>query len=101
MPQLILTANAVRDLENHREYIREHNAAAAKRLAHEIIGSLKSIAQHPYVGRCIDEMPLEYRQWVIEYGKTGFIASYRVEQNAVVVLSIKHQKQEIQLPSGN
>lgn len=37
-------------------------------------------------------MPDEYREWVIDFGDNGYVARYRLDQEAVTILTVRHQK---------
>ena len=54
---------------------------------------LKIIAQHPEIGRPAEEMDPEYREWLISFGDSGYIALYRYDGNTAVVLAVRHQKE--------
>jgi hypothetical protein len=38
-------------------------------------------------------MPNEFREWMIDYGDTGYIVRYRVDAVTVVILSVRNQKE--------
>ncbi len=93
MPQLIFTPGALRDLKRLREYLRPRNPIAARRAAEVISRSLNSLVERPQVGRPVDDLPQEYRDWPIDFGDSGYLALYRIEGADVVVLAVKHQRE--------
>jgi plasmid stabilization system protein ParE len=93
MPKLIYAPSAVRDLQRLREFLRLKNPAAAKRAGETISQALQVLRQQPQIGRPADEMPDEYRQWVIDFGNSGYVALYRFDGDHVTVLAIRHQKE--------
>jgi len=85
---------ALRDLERLREFLRPRNPAAAKRAVAAMIKSVQVLGHHPHIGRPIDDMPDEYREWLIDFGDSGYVARYRHDGgDLVIVLAIRHQKE--------
>lgn len=93
MPQVRFTPAAVKDLQRLREFLRSKNASAAKRASAAIIKSIQRLAQHPELGRPAEEMDVEYRELLIDFGGSGYVALYHFEQDNVTVLAIRHQKE--------
>jgi plasmid stabilization system protein ParE len=38
-------------------------------------------------------MDNEYRDWIIDFGDSGYVARYRVDPQFVSVLAVRHQKE--------
>lgn len=93
MPSVKFTPAALGDLVRLREFLRPRNPAAAKRAAQAIIKAIQLLEQHPQIGRPIEEMALEYRELLIDFGESGYVALYRYESDQVTVLSLRHQKE--------
>ncbi|MBB3192334.1 type II toxin-antitoxin system RelE/ParE family toxin [Halomonas cerina] len=93
MPQVIFAPAALRDLERLREFLRPKNPAAAERAAKSIIQGIQELGKFPNIGRPIEELPEEYREWLIDFGDSGYIARYRLDGDTVVVLAVRHQKE--------
>ena len=93
MPQVIFSPAAVRDLERLREFLRPKNPAAAERAATAIIQGIQELGKFPHIGRPIGDLPEEYRDWLIDFGDSGYIARYHLDGEAAVVLAIRHQRE--------
>ena len=93
MSQVILSTNAVRNLDRLQDFLREKSPATSRRMAQAIKKTLKTLIDHPQIGHVIDEMPDDYREIVIKFGKSGYLARYRfdVDTDTVIILAIKHQ----------
>jgi plasmid stabilization system protein ParE len=35
----------------------------------------------------------EFRDWIIDFGDTGYVARYSVDQQSVIILAVRHQKE--------
>lgn len=99
MPQVIFAPAALRDLQRLREFLRRKNPAAAKRAANSLIAAVQSLAQHPQIGRPIEEADeiaetgALHRELPIDFGGSGYVALYRLEGEFVTVLALRHQKE--------
>ncbi|WP_048307824.1 type II toxin-antitoxin system RelE/ParE family toxin [Halomonas sp. PR-M31] len=93
MSQVIFAPAALRDLERLREFLRPKNPAAAERAATAIIQGIQALAELPRIGRPVDDLPEEFRDWLIDFGDSGYVARYRIDGDTVVVLAIRHQKE--------
>lgn len=51
------------------------------------------LGQQPGIGRPIDEMPDEFREWIIDFGEHGYVARYRLDSSGVTILAVRHQKE--------
>lgn len=45
------------------------------------------------MGRLIEDLPEQYREWLIDFADTGYVARYRFDQNTVTILAVRHQKE--------
>jgi plasmid stabilization system protein ParE len=93
MPQVIYAPGAIRDLQRLREFLRPKNPVAAKRAADTIIKALQVLGIQPQIGRPVEDMPDQYREWMIDFGDSGYVARYRFDGEAVTVLAVRHQKE--------
>ncbi len=93
MPQVKYAQGAIRDLQRLREFLRLKNPAAATRVGETITKSLQILGEQPHIGRPIEEMPNDYREWLIEFGDSGYVARYRITPDSVTILALRHQKE--------
>lgn len=93
MPQVKYAPCAIRDLQRLREFLRPKNPAAAKRAAETIMKAVQVLGHQPQIGRPIDEMSDEYREWMIDFGDSGYVARYRLDGDTVTILTVRHQKE--------
>jgi plasmid stabilization system protein ParE len=93
MPRLIWSASALLDMQRLYRFLAEQNINAARRAVQTIRESVKIIAKQPGVGRPAEEMEPEYREWVIDFGNSGYIALYRYSGQTTVILAVRHQKE--------
>ena len=93
MPQVIFAPAAIRDLQRLRDFLRSKNTDAARRAGEAIRQSVKILGVHPRLGRMIDDLPEEFREWLIDFGDSGYVARYHIDDDAVTILAIRHQKE--------
>jgi plasmid stabilization system protein ParE len=93
MPRLIWSPPALLDVARLHAFLRPKSREAASRAVRAIRESLKILAVHPEIGRPIDDMEAEYRDWLIEFGDGGYVARYHYDGRDVVVLAVRHTKE--------
>ncbi|EPE94305.1 type II toxin-antitoxin system RelE/ParE family toxin [Rhizobium grahamii] len=93
MPQIIFSPAAIRDLDRLRKFLRPKNPLAAKRASEAILKGLRALGSHPQMGRLVEDLPDQYREWLIEFGDSGYIARYRLDEDILTVLAVRHQKE--------
>lgn len=94
MPRIIITEGAAQGLEYCRRFLVEKNPQAAKRAGQAIEQQLALLEMEPKIGRPIDDLP-ELRELIIPFGGSGYVALYRLDEQAslVYVLAFRHQKE--------
>ena len=93
MPRLIWSPPALNDVHRLYRFLAAKNVAAAQRAVKAIRESVKILSYQPQIGRPVEEMEPEYREWLIEFGESGYIALYRFDGETAVILSVRHQKE--------
>lgn len=93
MPQVVFSPAALRDLERLREFLRPKNPAAARRAGEGILTGVRALGTHPHLGRLIGDLPERYREWLIDFGDSGYVARYRIDGERVTILAVRHQKE--------
>jgi plasmid stabilization system protein ParE len=93
VPRLIWSAAALDDVQRLYRFLAKKNSDAAKRAGGTIRDSINILAQHPGIGRPVDGMEPEYREWLIDFGGSGYVALYHYDGRTAVILAIRHQKE--------
>jgi plasmid stabilization system protein ParE len=93
MPRLIWSESALRDVQRLYLFLADKNSEAARRAVKAIRASVRVIAQHPEIGRPAEGMEPEYREWVIDFGDSGYVALYRHEGETALIVAVRHQKE--------
>ena len=93
MPRLIWTPSALLDVQRLYRFLFVKNPDAARRAVKAIRQGVKVLEQQPKVGRPVEEMDNEYRDWIIDFGDSGYVARYRVDPQFVSVLAVRHEKE--------
>lgn len=93
MPRLIWSPRALLDVQRLYRFLAAKNSDAAKRAVMAIREGVKIIAVQPAVGRPAVDMEPEYREWLIDFGESGYIALYRYDGQTAVIVAVRHQKE--------
>lgn len=93
MPQLIWTPPALADVQRFYRFLAPKNPDAATRAVKAIRTGVKILAHQPHLGRLVEDMDPAFREWLIDFGNSGYVALYRIDGDMVSVLAIRHQKE--------
>jgi plasmid stabilization system protein ParE len=91
--RIIWTPPALRDLSRLHAFLAPKNRTAARRAVRAIREGVKALATHPEMGRPAEGMPPQFREWFIQFGRSGYLALYRYEGELVAILAVRHGKE--------
>ena len=93
MPRLIWSAPALTDVQRLYRFLAPKDEAAARRAIKTIRAGVKILSHQPEVGRPVEDMDPAFREWLIDFGNSGYIALYRFDGETATVLALRHQKE--------
>ena len=94
MPRLIWSEPALRDVQRLYRFLAEKNPNAAGQAVKAIRGGVKVLARHPEIGRPAEDMEPEYREWLIDFGDSGYIALYHYDGETALIVAVRYQREE-------
>ena len=93
MPRLKWSPNGLRDVARLHDFLVAKNRDAAKRAVKAIRQGVKLLGKFPEMGRPVEELPEEFREWIIEFGSGAYVALYRYDGKEVVILAVRHGRE--------
>ena len=92
MAQLSYTADALDDLGRLTDFLMEVDTAAAIQAAELIVEAIEILANHPLVGRRVEQ---GFRELVVSRDHSGYVALYSYEplEDTVLILAIRRQRE--------
>ncbi len=93
MRKVIWLPGAIDDLVRLREFIGDRNQEAAHRAATTIINVVKILEDYPDIIHPLEDLP-DFHDLVVPFGSGGYIVRYRIEENIVYIVGIRHSKEE-------
>jgi len=81
------------DVARLRAFLAPRSQAAAQRAVKAIRLGVKALSKHPEIGRPVEEMPPEFREWVIDFGIWAYVALYHYDGKQVVILAVRHGRE--------
>ena len=93
MSQLIWTPAATQDVARLHAFLYEKNRQAAQKAISAIQAGVRILEQHPSIGRPVQAMDTEFREWFIDFGGSGYVVLYRTDESLTTLLAIRHQKE--------
>jgi plasmid stabilization system protein ParE len=86
--RVVYSEGALRDLERFVEFSAQEEASPE---AIDLIAeAVEALARHPHLGRPVRGT---LRELVISFGRTGYVALYRLVPGRVEVLALRHQRE--------
>lgn len=93
MPRLIWSEVALVSVRRLYRFLGERNVEAAGRAVSAIRAGVKILATQPRVGRVVEDMDEAFRDWLVDFGDSGYVVRYRIEGDVVTILAVRHQKE--------
>lgn len=93
MSKLIWSPEALIDVQRIYRFLASKNMASAKRAIKAIREGVSVLAQKPNIGRPIENMEEEFRDWIIDFGDSGYVVRYRLNFDTIIILTLRHQKE--------
>ena len=93
MPRLIWSQPALLDVARLHDFLGPKSRDAAKRAVRAIRQGIKALGKHPQIGRPVEEMPPEFREWVLEFGHGAYVALYHYNGKQVVILAVRRGRE--------
>ena len=93
MPQLIWSPQALRDVQRLYRFLASKNLESAKRAVTAIRQGVNVLSLQPGMGRPVEDMENEFRDWIIDFGDGGYLARYRIDGQQLIILAVRHRKE--------
>ena len=93
MPQLIWSPQALRDVQRLYRFLASKNLESAKRAVTAIRQGVNVLSLQPGMGRPVEDMENEFRDWIIDFGDGGYVARYRIDGQQVIILAVRNRKE--------
>jgi len=93
MPPLKWTPHSLWDVTRLHDFLAAESRDAARRAVKAIRQGVKLLAKFPEMGRPVEDLPTEFREWVIEFGSGAYVALYRYDGKEVVILAVRHGRE--------
>jgi plasmid stabilization system protein ParE len=93
MPRLKWSQGALLDVARLHDFLASKSRDVARRAGRTIRQGVKMLGKHPEIGRPVEEMQVEFREWVIEFGQGAYVALYHYDGKQVVILAVRHGRE--------
>lgn len=80
-------------MQRLRDFLHPKNADAARRAGEAIRQGVRMLGTYPRMGRLVDDLPDPFREWLIDFGDSGYVVRYRVDAENVTILAVRHQRE--------
>ena len=91
--EIVWLPSAAMDVARLREFIREKNPQATQRAASRIKDAVQILRENPEAGKPVEDM-VAFRDLVIPFGNGNYVLRYREESSRVVIVRVRHNKED-------
>jgi plasmid stabilization system protein ParE len=84
---------ALQDVQRLYRFLVPISMDAAKRAIEVIRQGVKVLRLQPLIGRPLADMDEGYREWLIDFGSSGYVILYRYDGLHVLILAVRHQRE--------
>jgi plasmid stabilization system protein ParE len=91
--RLIWSPRALADVQRLYRFLALKDKDAARHAIKTIRAGVKILSHQPEVGRPVEDMNPVFREWLIDFGRGGYIALYRFDGETATILAVRHQKE--------
>lgn len=88
----VVASRVARRFRPH-DFLEPKSPEAAKRAIRAIRHGIKALGKHPEIGRPVEEMLPEFREWVIEFASGAYVALYHFNGKEIVILAVRHGRE--------
>ena len=93
MPPLKWSRAALLDMSRLRDFLASANPDASRRAVQAIRSGVRILSRQPQLGRPVEQMPPEFREWIIPFGQSAYVVLYGFDPDEVVLLAIRHGRE--------
>ena len=93
MPRLRWSRAARLDVIRLYKFLAPKSPSAAVRAIQAIHQGVRALSKHPAIGRPAEEMPSEFREWIVDFGDGAYVVLYHFNGKEAVVLAIRHGRE--------
>lgn len=93
MPRLKWSPQSLQDVARLHDFLASKSRDAANHAIKAIRQGLKLLEKHPEMGRPVEELLPEFREWVIEFGSGAYVALYHYDGKEIVILAVRHGRE--------
>jgi plasmid stabilization system protein ParE len=93
MPRLIWSPASLADIHRLYLFLEAKDAQAAGQAVRAIRREANILDSQPQAGRPMEGMDPEFREWLVDFGNSGYIILYHFDGETAVVLRVRHQRE--------
>ena len=92
MRRIIWLDSAVNDIVRLREFVTANSPKSAKKAAQKLKKAVQKLEELPNTGKPVADLP-DYRDLFITLGAAGYVIRYKVYQDDVYIIHIRHYRE--------
>lgn len=94
MPSVRWSDTAVAGLRRNYAYLAARDPDLTRRAAKAIREALARLLRFPHMGRHLAATSPDRRQWLISFGRSGFVVQYELDEDDILITGFRHQREK-------
>jgi plasmid stabilization system protein ParE len=93
MPSLKWSPQSLCHVVRLHDFLKPKSREVAQRAVKTIRQGVRLLGKFPEMGRPVEELPTEFREWVIEFGSGAYVALYHYDGEEIVILAMRYGRE--------
>ena len=93
MSRLIWLPSGLSDVQRIYRFLAKKDKEVARRAIGTIRLGVKVLAQNPEIGRITEVVGSDFREWLINFGESGYVVLYHFDGDLVAIYAVRHQRE--------
>ena len=93
MPRLIWLPSGLSDVKRLYRFLSARDKEVAQRAVRTIRAGVKILSHHTEAGRAADDIGPGFREWLIDFGESGYVVLYHFDGDMAAIYAVRHQRE--------
>ena len=81
------------DAQRAYRFLVDKNPEAARKAVKSLRQGFKVLTRQAEIGRPMADMPPEFREWLIDFGHSGYVVLYHFDGRPTTILAVRRQRE--------
>ena len=93
MSRLIWLPSGLSGIQRLYHFLSKKDKKVARCPIRTIRLGVKVLAQQPEIGGITETIGTDFREWIIDFGESGYVVLYHFDEDTVAIYVVRHQRE--------